>query len=52
MRFNSDASTYDHGFGSHEVFDLDADGAPMDGCGQSGLVSLGPYSVVILSRET
>ena len=38
-------------FGSHEVFDLDADGPPLDGCEQSGLVSVGPYSVVILSRE-
>jgi len=52
VRFNSDSSTYAHDFGSHETFDLDADGAPLDGCAQSGLVSLGPYSVVILSRET
>jgi 1,4-alpha-glucan branching enzyme len=51
VRFNSDSSTYAHDFGSHETFDLDADGPPMDGCEQSGLVSLGPYSVVILSRE-
>ena len=52
VRLNSDASNYAHDFGGHETFDLDADGPPMDGCGQSGLVSLGPYSVVILSRET
>jgi 1,4-alpha-glucan branching enzyme len=52
VRLNSDASNYAHDFGGHEAFDLDADGPPMDGCGQSGLVSLGPYSVVILSRET
>jgi 1,4-alpha-glucan branching enzyme len=51
VRFNSDASTYAHEFGSQEVFDLDADGEAMDGCGQSGLVSIGSYSVVILSRE-
>ncbi len=51
VRFNSDAATYAHEFGSHEVFDLDADGEPLDGCAQSGLVSVGPYSVVILSRE-
>jgi 1,4-alpha-glucan branching enzyme len=51
VRFNSDSSTYAHDFGSHETFDLDADGPPLDGCEQSGLVSLGPYSVVILSRE-
>ena len=38
-------------FGSHDAFDLDADGPPLDGCEQSGVVSLGPYSVVIFSRE-
>lgn len=52
VRFNADASSYADDFGGHEAFDLDADGPPMDGCDQSGLVSLGPYSVVILSRET
>ena len=51
VRFNSDASTYAPEFGSHDAFDLDADGPPLDGCEQSGLVPLGPYSVVILSRE-
>ena len=51
VRFNSDASIYDPEFGGHEAFDLDADGAPMDGCEQSGLIAVGPYSVVILSRE-
>ncbi len=51
VRFNSDASTYAHDFGSHDAFDLDANGPPLDGCAQSGLVSVGPYSVVIYSRE-
>jgi 1,4-alpha-glucan branching enzyme len=51
VRFNSDASSYALEFGSHDAFDLDADGPPMDGRDQSGLVSIGPYSVVILSRE-
>jgi 1,4-alpha-glucan branching enzyme len=51
VRFNSDASNYHDDFGGHESFDLDADGPPLDGCEQSGLVSVGPYSVVILSRE-
>lgn len=51
VRFNSDAAGYSREFGSHESNDLDADGEPMDGCEQSGLVSVGPYSVVILSRE-
>ncbi len=51
VRFNSDAASYSRDFGSHESFDLDADGEPLDGCEQSGLVSVGPYSVVVLSRE-
>ena len=46
-----DSAAYDLGFGGHEAFDTDADGEPMDGCDQSGLVSVGPYSVVVLSRE-
>jgi 1,4-alpha-glucan branching enzyme len=51
VRFNSDAASYSREFGSHEAFDVVADGEPMDGCEQSGLISVGPYSVVILSRE-
>ena len=51
VRFNSDAAGYSRVFGSHEANDLDADGEALDGCKQSGLVSVGPYSVVILSRE-
>ena len=51
VRFNSDASSYAPDFGGHETFDLDADGPPLDGCEQSGRLSVGPYSVVILSRE-
>ncbi len=52
VRFNSDASAYAPDFGGHESFDLDATGPALDGCAQSGLVSVGPYSVVILSRES
>jgi 1,4-alpha-glucan branching enzyme len=51
VRFNSDASAYAPEFGSHDAFDLDADGPPLDVCEQSGRVSVGPYSVVVLSRE-
>jgi 1,4-alpha-glucan branching enzyme len=51
VRFNSDSSNYAPDFGSHDAFALDADGPPLDGCRQSGLVSVGPYSVVIYSRE-
>jgi 1,4-alpha-glucan branching enzyme len=51
VRLNLDWVTYDPAFGSHEAFDIDADGDSMDGCGQSGLISVGPYAVVVLSRE-
>ena len=49
---NSDAIGLRARLRRHEAFDIDADGEPMDGCAQSGLVAVGPYSVVILSRET
>ena len=42
MRFNSDSAVYAPDFGSHEASDLDADGEPLDGCAQSGLVSVRP----------
>jgi 1,4-alpha-glucan branching enzyme len=51
VRLNSDSAVYAPDFGGHEANDLDADGEPLDGCAQSGLVAVGPYSVVILSRE-
>ncbi len=51
VRLNLDSQVYDPQFGAQEAFDLDADGEPMDGCDQSGLVSVGPYAVVVLSRE-
>ena len=51
VRLNSDSQVYAPEFGAHEAFDLNADGPSMDGCRQSGLVSVGPYSVVVLSRE-
>jgi 1,4-alpha-glucan branching enzyme len=51
VRFNSDAPQYALEFGGHDAFDTDADGPPADGQGQSGLVAVGPYSLVVLSRE-
>ena len=51
VRLNSDSSVYAPDFGGHEALDLDADGKPMDDCAQSGLVAVGPYAVVVLSRE-
>ncbi|MCU0483085.1 MAG: alpha-amylase family glycosyl hydrolase [Chloroflexi bacterium] len=52
VRLNSDSAVYALEFGGHEAFDLDADGEPLDGCDQSGLVAVGPYSVVIYSRDS
>jgi 1,4-alpha-glucan branching enzyme len=52
VRLNLDSEVYAPEFGGHEAWDVDADGEPLDGCGQSGLVAVGPYSVVVLSRET
>ncbi|MGP1673711.1 MAG: alpha amylase C-terminal domain-containing protein, partial [Candidatus Limnocylindrales bacterium] len=51
VRFNSDSAGYALDFGGHEAFDTDADGEPLDGQEQSALVAVGPYSLVILSRE-
>ena len=51
VRLNTDSSAYSLTFGGHEAFDTDADGVPADGQGQSALISVGPYSLVILSRE-
>jgi 1,4-alpha-glucan branching enzyme len=52
VRFNSDSNAYSPMFGGHESFDTDADGGPSDGQPHSALVSVGPYSMVILSRES
>ena len=51
MRFNSDSQDYDPGFGDHPAFDTDADGPPVGERPHSALVSVGPYSVVILSQD-
>jgi 1,4-alpha-glucan branching enzyme len=51
VRLNSDSPVYAQEFGGVDAFDLNADGEPLDGCAQSGLVSLGPYSALVLSRE-
>lgn len=51
VRFNSDSPVYGPEFAGHEAFDVQADGEPLDGQEQSAAVSVGPYSMVILSRE-
>jgi 1,4-alpha-glucan branching enzyme len=51
VRFNSDSAVYAPEFGGHEAFDTRAAHEPLDGQRQSAPVSVGPYSVVIFSRE-
>lgn len=50
VRFNSDWSGYSPDFANTPTFDTDANGAPKDGMGQSANVTIGAYSVVILSQ--
>jgi 1,4-alpha-glucan branching enzyme len=51
VRLNSDSHDYDEGFGGHAALDTEADGPPDGDSAQSALVSVGPYSVVILSQD-
>ncbi len=51
VRFNSDSPTYARDFGGHEALDTEADGEPADGLDQSALISVGPYSVIVLSQD-
>jgi 1,4-alpha-glucan branching enzyme len=51
VRFNADSSVYAPDFGGHEAFDIEADDTPVGEHEHSGLVSVGPYSVVILSQD-
>ncbi|MEC8559992.1 MAG: alpha-amylase family glycosyl hydrolase, partial [Planctomycetota bacterium] len=48
--FNSDDSAYDADFDGYGGFDLQTEQLPRDGMGQSGVVKIGPYSVVIFSQ--
>lgn len=50
VRFNSDWSGYSSNFANTPTLDTDANGAPKDGMGQSANVTVGAYSVVILSQ--
>jgi 1,4-alpha-glucan branching enzyme len=51
VRLHSDAAVYAPDFGGTEALDTEADGGPLDGQGQSALVSVGPYAVAILSQD-
>jgi len=50
VRFNSDASTYSALFAGHETDDLDAVDDPDDDEPPHGTVSVGAYSLVVLTR--
>jgi 1,4-alpha-glucan branching enzyme len=50
VRFNSDDTRYSADFGGTPQGDVSADGAAQDGFGQSGVVALAPYGVLILSQ--
>ena len=50
VRFNSDASTYSALFAGHETHDVDAVDVPGDDVPARGTVSVGAYSLVVLTR--
>jgi 1,4-alpha-glucan branching enzyme len=49
VRFNSDASTYSALFSGHTTLDVDAEETPLGDQPASATVSVGPYSLVVLS---
>lgn len=51
VRLNSDSTVYAPDFGASIADDLGADGGQLDGQEQSGLVSVAPYAVVVLSQD-
>lgn len=51
VRFNSDWSGYDSGFGNYYSYDTTASSGTKDGMGYNANVGVGPYSVIILSKD-
>lgn len=51
VRFNSGAAVYDAGFTDGDSSDVQANAGVRQGLGFNGNVSIGPYSVVILSQD-
>jgi len=49
VRFNSDAATYSALFGDHPTLDVDAADDPLNEQPASAIVSVGPYTLVVLS---
>lgn len=51
VRFTSDWNGYDPSFSNHPVKDVVAKQAKKDGMPLSGIIGIGPYSVIILSQD-
>jgi len=51
VRFNSDWNGYDSGFGNWNAYDTTANSGAKDGMGYNANVGIGPYSVIILSKD-
>jgi 1,4-alpha-glucan branching enzyme len=51
VRFNSDWSGYDATFGNHPSYNTVAEQGARDGMVSNGNLSIGPYSVIILSQD-
>ncbi len=49
VRFNSDWSGYSPAFGDYPANDRSADAQPRDGMGFSADLSIGPYTLILLS---
>ena len=49
VRFNSDAATYSALFAGHETHDVDAVDEPLDDRPARGTVSVGAYTLVVLT---
>jgi 1,4-alpha-glucan branching enzyme len=50
-RFNSDSDAYGADFANHPAPDVEAGGEGADGLPSSGMVGIGPYTVLILSQD-
>lgn len=50
-RFNSDSYAYDPHFANHLTPDVEAGDGALDGLPFSGLVNVGPYTVVVFSQD-
>lgn len=51
VRFNSDWSGYDSSFGNWTAYDTTANSGSKDGMSYNGNVGIGPYTVIILSKD-